>query len=141
MEEKKTLKNIILVGVLAFMFIAFYLYNEHEKNIRISELLKNCQTTNGTILEYSYDGYKHGSSLKFSFYFNHIKYSSAASEVSFWKSDYYGMRSYLIGKSFPVIFNVNNPELNKILITPMDFRFYNLPFPDSLQWVREKLGE
>ena len=39
-----------------------------------------------------------------------------------------------IGKYFPIVYS---PRINlgQILITPEDFKAYNIPFPDSLRWT------
>lgn len=41
----------------------------------------------------------------------------------------------LIGKSFRIVYENQNPNNNKILITKFDYRMYGLKFPDSLSWV------
>lgn len=40
-------------------------------------------------------------------------------------------------RSFPVIYNSGDPKQSQILIFPDQFEYYNLPFPDSLQWVQD----
>lgn len=45
---------------------------------------------------------------------------------------------YFVGKTFPAMYL---PETNtlEILITPVDFEKFNIPFPDSLKWVTDYL--
>jgi hypothetical protein len=45
-------------------------------------------------------------------------------------------KNIFVGKYFPMAYS---PKLNmgQILITPKDFKDYNIPFPDSLNWVLE----
>ncbi len=43
----------------------------------------------------------------------------------------------LYESSFPVIYNVKNPEQSAILIFPSDFEKFNLSYPDSLNWVKK----
>lgn len=43
------------------------------------------------------------------------------------------------GKSFPIIYYPQNPEYNHVLISPVDFKKYNMKFPDSLNWVKDYL--
>jgi hypothetical protein len=45
-----------------------------------------------------------------------------------------------IGKSFPVIFSFQS-EQSEMLITPKDFEIYDLPYPDSLNWVKEYVNK
>ncbi len=46
---------------------------------------------------------------------------------------------YLLGNFFPVIANKTEPlRFCEILVCKDDFNEYDIPFPDSLQWV-EKL--
>ena len=47
------------------------------------------------------------------------------------------IRRMLFERSFPVIYNSKDPEINAILIFPSDFAWLNIPFPDSLNWVKE----
>lgn len=39
-------------------------------------------------------------------------------------------------KCFPVVYNASVDKAD-LLITPADFSRYNLPFPDSLMWVKQ----
>lgn len=55
-------------------------------------------------------------------------------------TDLHGQLKYSIedlnGKYFPVVYSFNGFWYDsKILITPDDFKQFNLPFPDSLNWV------
>ena len=45
-----------------------------------------------------------------------------------------------IGKTFPAMFLPRNETL-EILITLVDFEKFNMPFPDSLNWVMEYVIE
>ena len=42
-----------------------------------------------------------------------------------------------VGKKFPVLYNPENNNWSTLLMTPLDFKAYNLSFPDSLKWVLE----
>ena len=43
---------------------------------------------------------------------------------------------FFIGKQFPVAYYKNNPHNNQVLILETDFQKFNLPYPDSLNWVK-----
>lgn len=45
--------------------------------------------------------------------------------------------SAVFKRSFPVIYDSDDPKENQILIFPDQFEYYNLPFPDSLQWIQD----
>jgi hypothetical protein len=44
----------------------------------------------------------------------------------------------LYGRKFPVIYQKSNPSNANILITKRDFERFDIPFPDSLQWLYKK---
>ena len=48
---------------------------------------------------------------------------------------YDNCRSFIINKTFPVVYSPSNPSVSSILITPNDFSNFGYPFPDSLKWV------
>lgn len=41
----------------------------------------------------------------------------------------------MYGKTFPIIFDTLDPTFSMPLIRPKDFKYANIPFPDSLKWV------
>ena len=43
--------------------------------------------------------------------------------------------AYLVGKSFPVMYDPEKPSLSEILIFPKDFKEWDEYYPDSLGWV------
>ena len=47
------------------------------------------------------------------------------------------VKNIFLNKNFPVIFNSNKPKENRMLIYPRDFERFDIPFPDSLNWVKE----
>ncbi|WP_341840863.1 hypothetical protein [Chitinophaga caseinilytica] len=48
-----------------------------------------------------------------------------------------GFLSSIVGKSFPLVINGDNPEKSELLIFRKDFSDFDLDFPDSLKWVEE----
>lgn len=44
---------------------------------------------------------------------------------------------YFVGRQFYVIYDSTDISNNKMLITPENFRMYDMQFPDSLNWVTE----
>ena len=51
-------------------------------------------------------------------------------------NDFRLMKDKIIYHHFPVIYNKDDPEDNVMLITPEDFQSFNIPFPDSLLWIK-----
>ena len=45
--------------------------------------------------------------------------------------------SAVLKRSFPVIYDSNDPKQNQMLIFPEQFAYYHLPFPDSLRWIQD----
>ena len=45
--------------------------------------------------------------------------------------------SYLMNRTLPVIYEKDNPKNSWLLIRPTDFEYFNLQFPDSLNWIKE----
>jgi hypothetical protein len=48
-----------------------------------------------------------------------------------------GLRTKLLHKYFPIIYNSQKPEVSTILITKYEFEEMGLIYPDSLYWVEE----
>lgn len=45
------------------------------------------------------------------------------------------IKKYFLHKTFPAVYNQDNPKISSIMITPKDFKRYGYSFPDSLNWV------
>jgi len=43
-------------------------------------------------------------------------------------------------KNFPVVYSTKEPRKSILLVTPDDFKRWGMRFPDSLNWVRDKIG-
>ena len=139
-KDEKTGK-LVGCGLIIILVAFFYLKSTKDYSDERDKILQNYQIVLGTALEYSNDGAKHGSSLKYKFIYNHNSYYSSTSGNSFWGDRYFDIRLSIVNKSFPVILSVKEPTCNTMLITPEDFDFYHLPFPDSLKWVKEVLDK
>ncbi|MDH7463466.1 hypothetical protein QEG73_19355 [Chitinophagaceae bacterium 26-R-25] len=44
---------------------------------------------------------------------------------------------HLIGNTIPIVYLKDNPERTRLLLTDLAFKYTNLPFPDSLNWLKE----
>jgi hypothetical protein len=141
MEKNKLYGKIFFFGGVGILFIVFYLISDRNYKTFRDKILESPSIVFGEVIEYSSDGAKHGSSIKYRFSYNNKTFNSKSSGTSFFSNRYSSLQSFIDGKKFPVIFNKKDPEMNQMLIIPDDFEFYNMPFPDSLQWVKEKLDE
>jgi len=43
-------------------------------------------------------------------------------------------------KDFPIVYSTKKPGKSILLVTPDDFKRWNMQFPDSLNWVKDKIG-
>ena len=46
---------------------------------------------------------------------------------------------YLMERSLPIACEKGNPENSRILIIPKDFEYFEIPFPDSLKWIKNDI--
>ena len=43
----------------------------------------------------------------------------------------------LVGNTIPMVYLKKEPNKNTLLLTEYEFKYTNLPFPDSLNWLKE----
>ena len=74
-----------------------------------------------------------GLNIDYFFILNNKKYKSTlaikTSELS-----QYDCNNYFIGRTFPVVYEPGNPSNSILLIRPVDFKSFGIPFPVSLRW-------
>ena len=111
---------------LAFILILFSCkYKEIEKNKEISF---------GIINDYSKHYRSNAFTPHYSYKVNGIEYKGKYD--TFFNMKYWNK---YIGKSFPIVYSSINPQKSIMLITPNDFKNWGLEFPDSLNWVKDKM--
>lgn len=129
MENKK--KNnlyfyiIISLGcIIFFIYIGVRIYKRHNLHSSYIEATGEVYEVTGTWKGVSIVKYK-------------IKYNSKL----FYSSDEFLLNNEgatkVLNKEFLVVFSPNDSTLTDILMCPCDFEKYNIPFPDSLSWVKE----
>lgn len=128
MSTKKINNKLILPFVLGipFLFIVAKAIIE-DHNLSNDGIMTSAVIT----------GYKHGYRgyliFKYQFYYEKEVYTGQVSNLNLItraKNDF-------IGRSFPVLFKKDDPSVNELLMSQVDFRRFNKPFPDSLRWVME----
>jgi len=127
MEISKKTSNIIVILFIVVLLLISYLRGCHNtKTIK-----EDTKIENGLIFNYhlEYGGFKR---IKYEFNYNNKHFENDELLNGDWVN-----ASSLVNKWFPVVFSVKSPENNEMLITPDDFAKYNIPFPDSLEWVKQ----
>lgn len=118
-------KIVMVVFTIAFLAFGFWMGNR-----RATRLYEKGYWTTGVIVETGSD-YKGRSAFNYEFYVGGKKYNSQASGVGIRP----GMFQEFIGKSFPVVYNSEDPTECDMLVTPGNFSYHGREFPDSLLWV------
>lgn len=120
-------KYILFFGFWAILIVAVYL-NGRVKDNQIEKFRK---ISTGTITDYGFGG--SGTVI--------LHYTFEVNDTLFYGND--GIRiqniyyHFFQGKEFPVILSGENPKNHRILMLPQDFEMWNIPFPDSLEWVKQ----
>jgi hypothetical protein len=126
----KFLKNspFIIIGLFLLFFIGAVKFSQLI-------LIKNHKMTNCIIysMYYGGKGSKGQYGLYYNFLFNEKSYKSTVLLTGYVSK--LNSKNYFINRTFPIAFNKNFPYLSQPLIFPNDFKEFNIPFPDSLNWV------
>ncbi len=119
MNKKAVFGSIVVIG----LFLTSILWRITSQN----DLKKHGVLIGATVTRVNLGG-KTGGGFECRINFNgtHKQLSSPSSIL---KGSY-----DFIGKSFPAMY-LPGKDVLEILITPKDFEKFNLPFPDSLNWV------
>ena len=124
-----TMKKGEIIGLI--VFISFILWAIIARNVNQSNLLQNGKLINARILSWATPG-KGGTVYNL---FCEFEYNGKQYKL-FSPTTYGGNLDSLIGKTFSGMFS-SSQDVFEILITPTDFEKYNIPFPDSLEWIRQ----
>jgi hypothetical protein len=124
--NKPNLSFYVTIGLI--IITAIYLIVS-KKKLHKNGILLNAKTTNWA------PGAKVSLDLKYEFYYKGEKKIGADAF-----NDFRGNPDF-VGRYFPVIYYPGWGGHNQLLITPSDFKEFNLPFPDSLNWVLPYIGE
>ena len=119
----------IQLWLYLIVIITLIISGVYSSSLKNKEILKNKALTSGTITGYSFDkGRGHNGVYV---YYEYIVNNKKIQDKFLWE---YRSDSF-VGLTFPVIYNQNDIESNRMLILPDDFANFNLDFPDSLKWV------
>jgi hypothetical protein len=139
MKDPKRIKRVVLMSLVTG-FIAFLVfgmaYNLLNTNIQKKRIRRNMQIVQGgeivkiERLPKSYKSY----SVRFVFNAQGKEYRGAIINAYLFNT-----KVPLRDKKFPVVYESNNTHNAFILIKPEDFEYFDIPFPDSLNWVEQAL--
>jgi hypothetical protein len=91
-------------------------------------LKKNGRLTYGQVVSFSEVG-KYGEGVTYTFNADNRLINEEREETKL-EYKYFDL---FRGKTFPVIYDPENPKVNHILLTKADFQFFNVPIPDTLK--------
>lgn len=123
---------------ITFVFIAIFCsiggFITLRYNSRVNKIAKNPVTSTAQIYELRDSRGKYQKVT--------VCYKYQIDGVGYQNEDMYiemknGRQAEFVGRIFPIVYASNDYRNSKILITKDDFSFFNLSFPDSLEWVKE----
>lgn len=142
-QTEKKVKNKTIIKrfpeaasfILFLVIITLIFINGSNRSNKAVEIIKsNSKIVSGRVLGISYS-VKHGYEVKYEFYFEGQFYFGAYSS-----SNIATLKNNINDKWFPVIFKVDDPVKNQIMIMPEDFDKFGVPFPDTLYWIKQRLN-
>lgn len=116
--------TLLIVAALAFL----YFFN------RPGQLEKNGQLTSGTVTSVKFN-LRNYPVFSYVFKVKGKRYEDKKEGLNI----YTEANSLLIHRSFPVIYEPANPNKNELLVSPDDFKKFNMPYPDSLNDIKAYL--
>lgn len=125
-EKQKGYRNtyiLIISFILLVIFICVF------KKIDETHLLENTSLTTGTV--YGFPSGRQGVDVDYTYTVKGENFVNMEGAPNFVRIN----SAPFVSRSFPVIYDNTNPKNSHILIHPKDFVKYNIPFPDSLNWI------
>ena len=120
-----------LFGLVILFLIGYALFN----GLAMSRNFKQRDETVVTLahIESGFVGYKSKIFLQFWYMVGNERIDNESAEISLSPR----IIQRLWGKTIPMVYLKNNPQRFKLLLTEYAFKSTNLPFPDSLNWLKE----
>ena len=126
-----TFVGLVVIG-FSFSIFNNYILNPWKKQ-KIKEnpsIINGCKILSIRSVPKTFDLY----TVEFEYTHNLNKYVSKQKIGSEFKKN---GSEFLFGKALPVVFEKNNIYNVYLLIKPNDFEYFNINFPDSLQWIKD----
>lgn len=118
-----TKKSIVFCTIVVCLFLLSIIWWKKNQN----GLKNNGVIVEAKILRVNFGGRSTGGFQCLITYQNETKEISSFSSISKGKVAF-------VGKTFPAMY-LPSKNILEVLITPKDFKKFNIPFPDSLNWV------
>jgi hypothetical protein len=130
MRFRKISLIIILILVIGYLTYAFYKRNQFHRDFKFT----TGKVTSCSFLPRS-GGYNR---MNFEFRVDSIPFKGSIQFKSFSLKT---CNEQFVNKSFPVVYNPQDNDLNTILIFPEEFDKFHSSFPDSQKWVLQFRGD
>ncbi|MDH7460702.1 hypothetical protein QEG73_05410 [Chitinophagaceae bacterium 26-R-25] len=132
MIEKKildVLAGLILVGLP--LIIGYSIYKDRS----MSKSFKQRDKTVITLAHFESGdaGYKGSVKLKIWYMVDNKRKDYESTEFNL----KFSIIRRLVGKTIPIVYLKDDPGKNTLLLSEYAFKYVNLPFPDSLNWLKE----
>ena len=116
-----SLKILLFAFCGAYIFWGFYDRNKlQKKHLLTIGKIDNLSQGKGSSLSVHFTFYAKGE----------VRENSGGYTTSdFSSSDF---NNYFLGKTFPVVYNPDDPSISAIMLFPKQFKLYGYQFPDSL---------
>ena len=124
-QKRKTIKY------LPFIFLVILVILIYRHLILENRLKNNYKVSFGTVYKNLREGKGDGVIVHYQFRVFSKVYKGARTFQAL-----HNDASILLERTFPVIYDTNNIENCDILIQKRDFDKYEIPYPDSLNWVQ-----
>ncbi|MEE1946416.1 DUF3592 domain-containing protein [Pedobacter sp. KR3-3] len=123
--------NLLILAFATFLLLLFVYYKQQQRNRKL--LVTNGVLTTAKFIDYFQPVTAGQSGLRFIYYVRERRYHAMAY--------YHVSDNYVeyVGRQVPVIYQKDDPDNNRILLTKPDFAQFGLPFPDSLAWIDSML--
>ena len=138
MNLKQVQLHVIGWGSLLCVMLGASIYSSWQRKKYRQSILESPVFASGQFLELKNLGKASNYTLTgfYSFTVNYETHGGQITDKRFKK-----IQALMFKKRFPVIYNSNDPTKNSILVFPDDFSNFNLPYPDSLTWVKALIDE
>ena len=129
MQLSKTQNWVLgLIILIAILVIGYFRGKDYTGKIKADMQMANAQVIKSSMAR------RGGVVIDYIFYYDNKEYQNQETLAI-----YSGLRTVFENKSFPVVFSGSQPTYSQLLLLPADFEKYNLTYPDSLNWLNDRV--